>query len=220
MTADVNPRRTYNSARRQEQARATRRRALESARQMLLERGYAGTTIPAVAAEAGMSVPSAYQAFGNKAGLLKAVFDVAIAGDDEPVAVVDRPLLRAVREQPDARRKLELYGEFVAHTAPRQVPIQLIARDAATADPEAAATWELLRAERLRGMTMFAADLAQTKELRPGVTRTVARDLLWTYSSPETYDLLVNQRGWSARRYGRWVAQSLVAALLAPSDPA
>jgi AcrR family transcriptional regulator len=183
-------------------------------RELFLERGYAATTMPAVAATAGVSVQSVYKAFGNKPALLKAVFDVAIAGDDEPVPVLQRAALGRVRDEPDPRRKLQLYGEFVAEVTPRHVPIQLLARAAAAIDPEAAGVWEQLQAERLAGMTLFARALDAEGHLRPGVSVEEARDLLWTCNSPESYDLLVLQRGWTPRRYGRWLADTLTAALL------
>jgi AcrR family transcriptional regulator len=187
---------------------------LQAAHRLFLERGYSATTMPAVAAAAGVSVQSVYKAFGNKAALLKAVFDVAMAGDDEPVAMLQRAALGRVRDEPDPRRKLELYGEFVAEVTPRHVPVQLLARAAAATDPEAAGVWEQLQAERLAGMTMFARALHDEGHLRPEVPVEEARDLLWTCNSPETYDLLVLQRGWAPERYGRWVADTLIAALL------
>jgi AcrR family transcriptional regulator len=213
MSPAVKPRR-YDASGRQEQARRSRRAMLQAARELFLERGYAATTVPAVAATAGVSVQSVYKAFGNKPALLKAVFDVAIAGDDEPVPVLQRAALGRVRDEPDPRRKLQLYGEFVAEVTPRHVPIQLLARAAAAIDPEAAGVWAQLQAERLAGMTLFARALDAEGPLRPGVSVEEARDLLWTCNSPESYDLLVLQRGWTPRRYGRWLADTLTAALL------
>jgi AcrR family transcriptional regulator len=214
MSSPVKPRRSYDASRRQEQARRTRRVMLEAAHRLFLERGYSATTMPAVAEAADVSVQSVYKAFGNKAALLKAVFDVAMAGDDEPVPMVQRAVLGRVRDEPDPRRKLELYGEFVAEVAPRHVPVQLLAKAAAATDPEAAGVWERLQAERLEGLARFARALHDAGHLRPDVPVEEARDLLWTCNSPETYDLLVLQRGWTPERYGRWVAGTLIAALL------
>jgi AcrR family transcriptional regulator len=187
---------------------------LQAAHRLFLERGYPATTMPAVAAGAGVSVQSVDKAFGNKPALLKGVFDVAMAGDDEPVPMLRRGALGRVRDEPDPRRKLRLYGEFVAEVAPRHVPVQLLAKAAAATDPEAAGVWEQLQAERLDGLTLFARALHDAGHLRPDVPMEEARDLLWTCNSPETYDLLVLQRGWTPERYGRWVADALTAALL------
>ena len=213
MTAVVN-RRPYDSSRRQEQARQTRRAVVEAARTLFLERGYAGATVPAVAAAARVAVPTVYKAFGNKAGLLKAVFDVAIVGDDEPVPMLEREMVRRIRAEPDARRKLMMYGDHLALAGPRAAAIQLLARSAAATDPEAARVWQQMTAERLVGMTRFAGDLHEGGHLRRGISIEEARDVLWTYNSVELYDLLVLQRAWSPERYARWVAEALIAALL------
>jgi AcrR family transcriptional regulator len=214
MSEGVKGKRTYDASRRQEQARATRRSILLAARQRFLDEGYAGTTVGAVAADAGVSVETVYKAFGNKAGLVKAVFDVAIVGDDEPIPLMQRETIARMQAEPDGRRKLELYGEHLVDIAPRTNPIRLVVRAAASSDAGAAEVWEQLQRERLTGMTAFAADLQGWGLLRPGVSKSEARDVLWTYNSVELWDLLVNQRGWSTRRWGRFVAQQLAAALL------
>lgn len=212
MSDDVKGRRRYDASGRQEQARQTRARVLEAARTLFLADGYGPTTIPAVAAAAGVSAPSVYKAFGSKPGLVKAVFDVAIAGDDRPESMVEREALTGVRDEQDPRRKLRLYAEFVADTAPRHVPVQLLVRDAAASDPEAARLWNELSNERLRGMGVFADHLAP--HLRAGVTAADARDLLWAQNSPEQWDLLVNQRRWSPQKYAGTLAHTLIHALL------
>jgi AcrR family transcriptional regulator len=214
MAADVNPRRTYDSPRRQEQARLTRRTVLDAARQLFLDQGYAKTTVSAVARRAEVSVETVYKAFGNKPGLVKAVFDVAVVGDDEPVPMVQRELVQRIEAEPDPRRKLALYGEHLVGVGTRTAAILLLVREAAATDAGAGAVWEQLQAERLTGMTAFAAHLAGGGHLRSGVSADEARDVLWTYNSVELWNLLVDQRGWSPDRFGTWVGHQLVAALL------
>jgi AcrR family transcriptional regulator len=214
MASDVKPVRRYDSSRRRELAAHTRSVVLEAARRLFLERGFAATTMPDIASTAGVSVQTVYKAFGNKPGLAKAVFDVAIAGDDEPVPMVERASLARVRDEPDPRKKLELYGEHLAAVAPRHVPIQLVILSAAATDPETGKVWQQLQDERLRGMSMFARSLHTEGHLRAGVSAAEARDVLWTYNSAELFQLLVVERRWSARRYGRWIADALIAALL------
>ena len=188
---------------------------LQAARQLFLEHGFAATTMPAIASTAGVSVQTVYKSFGNKPRLAKAVFDVAMAGDDEPVPMLQRALLGRVRDEPDPRKRFRLYGEFLAEVAPRHVPVQLVIRDAASSDPEAQAVWAELQAERLNGMTLFARALHDDGSLRPGISMSEARDVLWTYNSAELFQLLVLERGWSPKRYGRWIADALIAALIA-----
>jgi AcrR family transcriptional regulator len=214
MSSDVKPVRRYDSSHRREQARRTRWVMLEAARRLFLDRGFGATTMPDIATEAGVSVQALYKAFANKPGVAKAVFDVAIAGDDEPMAMTERESLGRVRDEPDPRKKFELYGVHLAETAPRHVPIQLVIRSAAATDPEAGKVWRQLQDERLRGMTVFARSLHTEGHLRRGVSVTEARDVLWTYNSAELFELLVIDRGWSPKRYGQWIARSLTAALL------
>ena len=90
MSGPVKPKRAYDASRRQEQARANRAAMLAAGRSLFLEHGYAPTTMKMVAAEAGVSTQSVYQVFGNKPGLVKALVDVAIVGDDQPVPMMER----------------------------------------------------------------------------------------------------------------------------------
>lgn len=215
MSDVVNPsRRAYRSPRREEQARETRRAVREAAHRQFLDKGYARTTIGAVAAEAGVSVETVYKAFGNKAGLAKAVVDVAIVGDDEAVPMLQRELVRRIEAEPDARRKLSVYGDHVAAVGSRTGPLLLVVRAAAATDPGAAQVWDQLQSERITGMTLFARHLAEGGHLRKGVSVNEARDVLWAHNSVELWDLLVGQRRWTNSRFGRWVGQQLAAAVL------
>lgn len=214
MSSDVNPRRSYESPRRQEQARQTRRTVLDAARDLFLERGYARTTVAEVARRAEVSVETVYKAFGNKAGLVKAVFDVAVVGDDEPVPMMQREMVRRTAAEPDPRRKLIGYGEHLVGVGIRTSAIQLLVREAAATDAGAGEVWAQLQVERLTGMAAFAQHLADGGHLRAGVSVEEARDVIWTYNSVELWNLLVDQRGWSPERFGAWVGRQLIAALL------
>jgi len=200
--------------RRDEQARQTRHAIIDAAHQLFLADGFAATTMPGVAACAGVAVQTVYKIFGNKPKLAKAVFDIAIAGDDDERPLIERAALTRVRNQPDPRRMLQLYGEFLATVAPRHVPLQLVIRDAAASDAEAVAVWDELQQERLNGMTAFADSLHRRGVLRNDVSVEDARDTIWTYNSAEIFQLLVIARGWTPQRYGRWIAEALIAALL------
>ncbi|MGZ4673726.1 MAG: TetR/AcrR family transcriptional regulator [Ilumatobacteraceae bacterium] len=211
---DVKPQRNYDATGRRQQARRTRLAVLEAARRLFLDAGYAATTIAAVAEAAGVSVETIYKAFDNKPGLVKALFDVAVVGDDEPVPMMQREFVRRNMAEPDPRKKLADYGEHVGEISPRTCPILLVVRDAAAADSGAAGVWAKLQSERLTGMTMFAQHLAAGGHLRADISIEEARDVLWTHNSVELWDLLANQRGWATERFGRWVGQQLIAALL------
>lgn len=127
--------REYDASGRREKARATRRAVVSAAQALLEERGYSATTVVEVAARAGVSAESIYKGFGMKAALVKEVFDITIAGDDEPVAVADRPESQRIREEPDVRAKLRMYTEAAAARADRSVRVQLALRNGAAVDP-------------------------------------------------------------------------------------
>lgn len=210
--AAVNPPRRYDSTRRRDQAQRNRLAVLAAARERFLAHGYAATTIAELARDAGVSVETVYKGFGTKAGVLKALFDVSVAGDDEAVPMAQRDVIQRVLDAPEAAHKIELYVKHLAATMPRTAPVQLLARDGAASSADAAEVWKQIRDETLTAMTMFASDLARTGELK--VSATQARDVLWTYHAPELYELLVLERGWSARRYGNFVTRALCDALL------
>jgi AcrR family transcriptional regulator len=206
--------RTYDATRRQEQAQENRARVLGAARARFLADGYAATTIPDVARDAGVSVQMVYKAFGNKGGLLKAVFDVAVTGDGQPVPVAERDQIKRIQAEPDPREKLRMYSEYFVQGAERAVAVELLARDAASDDPAAAEVWDQIQQQRLAGMTLAAQHFQAGGHLT--VSLEEARDVLWTFTSPELWDLLVVQRGWATTRYGHWLASMLIAALLTP----
>jgi len=213
--AAVNARRRYDSSGRRERARQTRDQITDAARELFLSGGYADTTVAAVAAAAHVSVETIYKGFGGKPGLVRAIIERGLAGEG-PVRAEERS--DHIRDnEPDPRKILAAWGAFTAELAPRVVPVYLLARDAAAGDPEIAALLDQLSAARLERMTVNARGLASAGHLRPGITVQHAADIMWTYSSPELYDLLVNRRGWAAERHGQFIAQALMHALLPTS---
>ena len=214
-SSPVNTRRRYDSSGRRERARQTRDLITDAARQLFLADGYAATTVAAIAAAAGVSVETIYKSFGGKPGLVRAIVEKGLAGQG-PVPAEQRS--DHIRDtEPDPRRILAAWGTFTSEIAPRVAPILMLARDAAASDPEVALTLEQISAARLDRMALNARGLFEAGHLRPEITPGEAGDIMWTYSSPELYELLVLRRGWSADRYGRFVGQALIAALL-PSE--
>jgi hypothetical protein len=116
----------------------------------------------------------------------------------------------------DPRAIIRNWGILTMEVAPRVAPILLMVREAAASDPELARLQEEMDAARLTRMTHNARTLLKGNHLRSGITLDAATDVLWTYSSPELYDLLVMRRGWSVERYGRFIADAMIAALLSP----
>ena len=219
MSETVKPRRAYDNRPRAEQARATQRRIVEVARQQLLERGYAGTTMAGVAGAAGVSVESVYKAFGSKAALVKRVWDVTLVGDDQPVPLRERPEFQAMLAEPDPRRKVALYAKLGRLLVARLGPLLgVVLAGARAGDPELQALVATLDRERLVGTSGVVAHLAEAGALRPGLDVERARDILWTLIAPEVYSLLVVERGWSLDDYEAWLATTMADALLGPGS--
>ena len=216
MSPPVKAPRRYDSSGRQAQARESRARILEAARARFLDHGYGATTVPAVASDAGVSAETVYKAFTNKAGLLKAVCDVALVGDDEPVPMNQRPPVRAILAEPDPRQKVAMWSESFVSFAVRAVPVLLVVRGAAANDPAAAAVWDQMLAERRRGMSEFARHLFEGGHLRPDINQEEASDVLWALNSPELWEMFVLRSGWAPDRYGQWMAKVVRDSLLGP----
>lgn len=202
----------YDNSARAEQARLLQRKIIDAAAQALLENGWSGTTIAAIAARAGVSPETVYKRFGGKAGLLKAVYDVRMAGDDEPIPIVDRPAIQAMLTEPDPRRLAERYAALARDLIERAGPLVSVLLGVRDTDPELAAFIATTDAERLVGAGGFVSMMAFWTTLR--VDPEQARDIVWTLTSPELYDLLVTRRGWSLDAYQDWLGRSLFEAVV------
>ncbi|HEV8544648.1 MAG TPA: helix-turn-helix domain-containing protein [Candidatus Limnocylindrales bacterium] len=216
MTDQVKPRRAYRSTRRAEQVAQTRRDILATAGALFRARGYGGVSMPTVASEAGVAVETIYRAFGSKAGLFTAVVEAAVAGGASraEVPVEDRPAIRAIIEEPDPRRQVELYAATQPGIHRRAGPLLRVLSEAAPTHPELEALWESIETGRLRGQAGFVRMLAERGDLRPGLSVEEGRDGVWTMTSLAVWDLLVGSRAWSAERYERWLADALIGFLL------
>jgi AcrR family transcriptional regulator len=184
-----------------------------AARDLFERDGYRPTTIAAIAAQAGVSAESVYKGFGTKAALAKAVFDLALAGDDEPVPVAERPAMRAVRDEPDVRRKIAMFADGLADRQARSARVQILIRDGRHVDDSLAPVWAKLQDEGLTGMTTLGRHLLETGQLREGIGPDEARDLLWNYLAIDHYERLVLTQGWTLERYARWLRDAIASAL-------
>src|SRR5215471_6685686 len=194
-----------------QQRRERRRRVVAAATRCFLDAGYSATTIADIARAAGVAVQTVYSAVGGKADLLIEVVDQAVAGDERDVMFLDREWMTELRAEPDPRRQVRIFADEMTLIGARVVPLFLMMRAAAAGDPEVAAAWQ--RSVGLRRDTGRAV-VGALRGLRPGMSREHAVDLVWTIASPETYDLLVLQRGWSPAECAAWAADAITAALL------
>ena len=212
----VGSQRRYDSPLRADQARDTQRRILAAAEELFLTRGYGRSSIAAIAQRAGVSAQTVYNAFGTKATLAKSLYDVRLAGDDEPVPMAERPAFQELAREPDARQALRIYARLGRQIAGRIGAIYAVLIAGATAgDPELAAVVETTEQERAIGTGHMAHRLGDLRALKPGLGAERAADLLWTLTAPELFRRLTVDRGWSLDAYERWLGDTMCASVLA-----
>lgn len=208
--------RPYDSTSRKLRALRNREAILDAALNRFLSDGYAATTIATVARTAGVSVETIYKSFDSKAGLVTAIWQRGLAGHGPVPAPIRSD--RMQQREANPRTIIANWAKLTTEVMPLVAPVLLLIRSAATLDPEMAALLVDSDRQRLQRMRHNAKSLAT--HLRPGITQASAAEVLWLYSAADLYDLLVVRRGWSMRRYRRFLADAMTAALLAPTAPA
>jgi AcrR family transcriptional regulator len=198
-----------------------RRAAAERQHQAILDAAWAGfeaegfaATVEGIATGAGVSTATIYKVFGGKPGLVRALVERALRGDPQQSITAEARSDDRRSQVADGRELVEAWGVLVAEVSPRVSPILLLLRDAAVHDAAAAGLFAELEADRLRRMAANARALDRLGALRAGVSRADARDVMWSYTAPDLFDVLVRRRGWSVRRYARFVTDAMIGALL------
>ncbi|MFC0531874.1 TetR family transcriptional regulator [Phytohabitans kaempferiae] len=207
-------RRPYRSAVREESARRTRRAVVAAAAELFVERGYGGTSLADVAAAAGVARPTVFAAFGSKVALLRQVLDEALAGDDEPVPVAQRPWFRPVLEARTQGGVLDAYAGVCTLLGSRAARIFESVRRAAGEAGEAAELWETVLGNRRAGARMVVERVRTLGPLRQGDDLERATDAMWIFNDPAHYDALVLRRGWAEDAFQEWLARHMRLALL------
>ncbi len=215
MSVTNQPKRRYDSSRRKQQARQTRRQILDAARQLFIERGYSGATIEAIAQAAGVATETVYASFGSKRAILSRLVEISVGGDERPIPLLERPGPQAVRREPDQPRQIQMFASQIAEIMSRVAPIFAVLNAAAKTEPEIAELLDRLLAERLGGMTYFISALSAHSGLRDGLDASTAAETVWALTSAEVFNLLTIERSWSKERYAAWLADSLTRLLLA-----
>lgn len=201
------------SSKRTERARHTRRRIVEAAHSLFVEQGYGVTVMPEIASRAGVAVQTIYFTFGTKRALLKEVVDVAIAGDSEPVATMDRPWFRDALAATTAEAMLRAHVRGTCQVLGRVAPILQVLDAASAADPEIAELWSFDADPRHTVQIAAAQALICKPGARPGLTAELVADILFGLLSPELYQLFVRDRAWTSEAYEQWVHDTLRAQL-------
>lgn len=193
----------------QARTRLARRAVVNAARTLFLERGYAATTIEAISEHSDVPSATVYRLFSSKLGILKALLDTSIAGDDQPAAVQERPNVASLFTEPDPHKLLAGFAGITTAINQRTKDIYSVLVSAAGSDPAAAELLSMLRQQRDRGQGQIARSLARARALKSGLRERDAADLIHALMSPEVYRLLVGDRGWTAERYQQWLATTL-----------
>jgi len=219
MVEHVKPRRGYHSPRREQQAAATRQAILEAAQRLFEQHGYPATTMEQVAAEAGVALKTVYVAFTTKSGLLRALWDLRLKGDQDQAGVADRPWYRDVLDEPDPERQLRRNARNASVVKQRIGGVLKVLRSAAPVDPDAAALWRLIQSDFYDNQRVIVESLQARQALRPGLGVARAADILWALNHPDLWLLLVGERGWTPGQWERWFADTACTQLLSPLPP-
>jgi AcrR family transcriptional regulator len=206
--------RAYDSSRRRAQAAATRRDILEAAQRLFEQQGYAATTIAAIAAEAGVALKTVYLALETKSGVLRALWNLLLRGDQGEVPVAERSWYREVLAEPDPHRQLRLNARNSRAVKTRIARMLKVIRDAAPVDRDIEALWQRIQTEFHANQRVIVERLAERKALRRGLGVDRATDILWTLNHPDVWQLLVAERGWTPEQYEQWFGDTACAQLL------
>jgi AcrR family transcriptional regulator len=211
--------RRYVSPLRRQGAAQTRQAVLDAARELFTAQGYTATTVDEIAGRAGVSKPTVFAAAGSKQAILKQLRDIALAGDDEPVPVAQRPWYREALAEPDPRRALRLYARNVTAIHRRSADVYEVLRAAAASDKDLHELWRASEDERRGGATIVVDALLQKSHLKAALDRAAAIDIVWVLTSSEIFWRLVRARRWGDARFENWLGDTLCEQLLPPADP-
>jgi AcrR family transcriptional regulator len=211
----VKDRRKYSSAVREEQAARTRARILDAASELLLQRGYARTTMKDIAAQADVARDTVHAIFGSKARVLTALIDHRLVPDDAVTNVTQRTDALAIRDEVDQRKQIELFATFIAGISTGLRPVFEILRTASAVEPEMAKVFEEMDHFRLNNMRTYAKWIAARGPLRVSTRR--AGEIIWALASPDVARMFCDEIGWTASQHARWLCDTLIRALLPDS---
>jgi AcrR family transcriptional regulator len=193
---------------RKQRSSETRAKIIAAAGRLFVDKGYVDTTMSDLAADAGVAVQTLYLTFGSKAAILKSLHDTAVVGDDEPVALLQRAWVRAFRREPSVRAALELWVTNHQSMNDRVAAVYGVLQQAA-ADAEVSALYDDIRGQRLRSERAFAKAFATKRGFPPELSAQRTADMLYALGSPETFRLLVVERGWSPQQVSEWLLEVL-----------
>jgi AcrR family transcriptional regulator len=212
---EVKDKRRYSSTVREEQAARTRTRILDAASKLFLERGYGQTTMMDIAAQADVARDTVHAIFGSKARVLTALVDLRLVPDGTVTNVTQRPDARAIRNELDQRKQIELFAKFIAGISTQLRPVYEILRTASAVEPEMVKVFDEMDRFRMKNMQTYAKWIAARGPLRVGTRR--AGEIIWALASPEVGRMFCDELGWTESQHARWLSDTLTRTLL-PDD--
>ena len=210
--------RRYVSPLRQEGAARTRQTVLDAARELFAAQGYTATTVEEIAGRAGVAKPTVFAAVGSKQVILKQLRDLALAGDDEPVPVAQRPWYQEALAEPDPRCALRLHARNATAIHQRSADVHEVLRTAAASEKDLHDLWYASEDERRGGATILVDALLQKSPLKAALDRTAAIDIVWILTASDIFWRLVHTRHWSHAQYENWLGDTLCEQLLPPAE--
>ena len=215
LTKSNSPKRKYDSSRRQAQADETRRQMLTAAHKLFIERGYAGATIEAIAAAAGVAPETIYAVFKNKGRILVSLINfLSATRAEERVPLLERAGPQAVAQEHDQRRQLQIFAQVVANNLEGNASISEIILVAAKTDHDIKKIMQQLIKQRRQHMAVAVQQIASNGPFRENMDEAYATDTVWTLTSPEVFLLLTRDLGWAKEKYAQWLAETLIRVLL------
>ncbi|MGE5222371.1 MAG: TetR/AcrR family transcriptional regulator [Omnitrophica WOR_2 bacterium] len=208
------PRRKYNSTHRQMQADKTKMQVAEAARNLFFEHGYLDTTIDAIANKARVSRETVYSIFRNKQNILGFLLDVSMGGDDFPLPIIERPEPQAILQDTDQKRQINRFAQEAGGILSQAASVFAMMQEAANTEPEISKRVQHLHQERLENMISVVHHIAANGPLRDGLDQKRAGETVWALTSPELFNLLTVELGWTKERYSEWLSELLTRALL------
>ncbi len=208
MSEQVN-RRRYDNRRRAERSRATGQAVVTAAHELFLARGYADTTVDAISARSQVPIATVYRLFKTKTQILKEVIDHAVVGDDAPVPLGDRAVVRDAQAADDPKVMTARWARVARQVFDNTAALRFELRVAAALDPEAARLQASIEEQRRTGQARVARALSERGFLAPDIKEREARDIVYALMSVDTYRILRIEQRWSGARYERWLANAL-----------
>ena len=217
MNESVKPRR-YDTRLRAERSAATKRAVVAAAHELFLTRGFVETTVDAISAASRVPIATVYRLFKTKTAILKQVIDTAVVGDDAPVPLGERPIVRAAQAAQDPKAMTAAFAHVARELFDNTAELRMVLRGAAAVDAEAAALNDSIEQQRRVGQARVAKALASKRFLAPGLKEAEARDIVYALMSIDTYRILRVEQRWSGARYERWLANALYQLLVMSAE--